>query len=367
MAATDPGREAPGLVDIELVSLTKRYGETTVLDDLSLRVLKGELCCLLGPSGCGKTTTLRILSGLAEPDSGRVKLGGVDITDTPPQRRNLGMVFQNYALFPHMNVSQNVAYGLRRKGISGSTADNRVAEALELVRLTGYQQRMVHQLSGGEQQRVALARSLVTEPKALLLDEPLSNLDARLRAEMRKEIQRIQQTLEMTTVYVTHDQEEALSMADRVVVMNRGVIEQIGTPREVYELPASRFVADFIGRVNFIPGRVEDGSLIAWGAHIPLPSGTRIGGGDVTCGIRPERVRFCIPGEGPFRGRIEDAHYLGSAVVYGIRLDVSGSQRVVLHVEVPAPQASKKEGDVVGLSFDARDMQMYQHEEALER
>ncbi len=223
--------------DLEIRSPCKSYGGPPVLKDLSFTVLKGQLCCLLGPSGCGKTTVLKIIDGLLSPDRGSVWLGGREITDLPPGKRNLGMVFQNYALFPHLDAFENVAYGLRRRRVAKRELHSRVHEVLQMVRLSGYGQRRVHELSGGQQQRVALARALVIEPRLLLLDEPLSNLDARLRIDMRREIVRIQKILNLTAIYVTHDQEEAVSIADRIVVINQDAVEQAGTPRDIYERP----------------------------------------------------------------------------------------------------------------------------------
>ena len=270
MVSQSTGSPNSTLVDLELLHLHKSFDDQEIVRDTSLLVSKGELCCLLGPSGCGKTTVLNIISGFLEPDKGSVLLGGHDITPVPPQQRNIGMVFQDYALFPHLTVYDNVAYGLKRRSWPKVRILSRVAEILEMVQMSGYEQRAIHELSGGEQQRVALARALVIEPSLLLLDEPLSNLDARLRTDMRIEIRRIQQTLGITTVYVTHDQEEAMSIADRIAVMNNGAIEQIGTSREIYEQPSTRFVADFIGNVNFIPGSIKNNRLQILGLEFPL-------------------------------------------------------------------------------------------------
>jgi putative spermidine/putrescine transport system ATP-binding protein len=242
---------------VELRRLSKRYGTTIAVRDLDLAIAEGEIAALVGPSGCGKTTVLRIIAGLVEPDGGSILIGGTDVTRTPVHKRGLGLVFQSYALFPHLSVFENVAFGLRRRGVAEPELDRRVAAALELVRLGELAARHPRQLSGGQQQRVALARSVVTEPRVLLLDEPLSNLDALLRDEMRVELRRLQQRLGITTVIVTHDQQEALTLADRVAVMNRGRIEQYASPQEVYDRPASVFVAGFVGRSNLIDVSVE--------------------------------------------------------------------------------------------------------------
>ena len=242
-------------MDLSIRRLEKRYPDFHIR--LDLRVEDGEMLCLLGPSGCGKTTTLRLIAGFIEADAGEILLGGRAVHGLPPEKRRIGMVFQEYALFPHMNVRRNVAFGLEMLGASRRERDRKVRELLDLVRLAGWERRTVTSLSGGERQRVALARALAPGPRLLLLDEPLSALDARLRKDLRTEIRRIQRNLGVTTIYVTHDQEEALVLADRVAVMNAGRIEQIGAPRRLYRRPATRFVAGFVGEANLLPGRVE--------------------------------------------------------------------------------------------------------------
>jgi len=244
-------------VDVRLEDLTKKFGEMTAVDHLSLDVKEGELCTLLGPSGCGKTTTLRCVAGFYTPDEGKIYFKDKLMNDVPPFKRNTGMVFQNYALWPHMTVFDNVAYGLKMRGMRRGEITKWVMDALRLVHLEGLEKRWPSQLSGGQQQRVALARALVIKPDVLLLDEPLSNLDAKLRVEMRTEIKKIQRALKITAIYVTHDQEEALSISDKLVVMNEGRAQQIGTSRQIYEEPENPFVADFIGIANFIKGRVK--------------------------------------------------------------------------------------------------------------
>ena len=250
------------MVEIRLVSVSKVYGRVRALDRVSLEVRDGELFTILGPSGCGKTTLLRVVAGFEVPEEGRVYFGDQDVTFLKPYMRNTAMVFQNYALWPHMTVFENIAYGLRIRrrqlGLSDEEIERRVREALKLVRLEGLEDRYPLQLSGGQQQRVALARALVVQPKVLLLDEPLSNLDAKLRLEMREEIRRIQSSLRITAIYVTHDQEEAMSLADRIAVMNRGRVLQVGTPREIYSKPSNLFVATFIGRSTYLAGEVAE-------------------------------------------------------------------------------------------------------------
>lgn len=247
------------MADIRLKQIVKRFGEVTAVDNLNLEVGAGELISLLGPSGCGKTTVLRMLAGFERPTSGTLEIGGKVVNDVPPQQREIGIVFQDYAVFPTMSVEDNVAYGLRLRRVTGAELRRRVDETLDLVGLNGYQKRMPNQLSGGQLQRVALARALVIRPRVLLLDEPLSNLDAALRLSIRKEIRKIQQELDMTTVFVTHDQEEALAMSDEIFVINEGEIQQSGTPNDIYDEPINRFVADFIGESNIVDGvMIED-------------------------------------------------------------------------------------------------------------
>src|SRR2546421_3059511 len=242
---------------LELINLSKLYGEHAAVAGVTLDVADGEFLVLLGPSGCGKTTTLRMIAGFVEPSGGSATIGGTDVTYLPPWRRNTGMVFQSYALFPHMTVAENVAFGLEMRKISKTDIAARAKEVLRMVRLDGYADRLPRQLSGGQQQRVALARALAVRPDVLLLDEPLSNLDAKLREEVRIEIRELQRKLGLTTIMVTHDQEEALTMADRLVVMSHGKVQQIGSQRDLYEHPANAFVAGFVGRTNFVRGRVE--------------------------------------------------------------------------------------------------------------
>src|SRR5215831_16900904 len=277
-----------------LERLEKRYGDTTVVAALDLAVKQGEFIALLGPSGCGKTTTLRMTAGLVPASGGRIVIGGEDVTRLPPYRRDIGLVFQNYALFPHMTVAQNVAFGLEMRGIARGEIASRVADALALVRLDTYGGRRPRELSGGQQQRVALARALVIRPSLLLLDEPLSNLDAKLREEMRSEIRDIQRRLGITTVFVTHDQVEALSMCDRVAVMEGGRLIQFGTPFEIYERPRHPFIADFVGRTNKLAGTVTEAGLVAVGPLSLRASETPPKGSAVIVMIRPHRIELRV-------------------------------------------------------------------------
>jgi putative spermidine/putrescine transport system ATP-binding protein len=319
---------------LELRSVRKQYGATVALHETSLAVAEGRLCFLLGPSGCGKTTTLRIVSGFIEPDGGEVWIGGQRVDGTPPDRRGLGMVFQHYALFPHMTVFDNVAFGLRMRRVRPDELRARVRRALDLVRLGDLEARYPRQLSGGQQQRVALARAIVIEPRLLLLDEPLSNLDLKLREEMRGEIRRLQRALGITTVFVTHDQDEALTMADDIVVMAGGRIVQTGTPTTLYERPGTRFVAQFIGESNVAPAtvreqlgpdrwRVEAGGL----ALVGTGGGAWAPGAAVAIAVRPERIRLQAGsgadepgGANGAVGLVEECVFRGALRRYHVRL-----------------------------------------------
>jgi ABC-type Fe3+/spermidine/putrescine transport system ATPase subunit len=287
-----------------LSHLTKRYDSLLAVNDLSLEVEQGEFISLLGPSGCGKTTTLRMVAGFIDPTAGEISVEGQRMNDLPSHRRNMGVVFQNYALFPHMTVGQNVAFGLEMRRVSGAEIGKRVAESLALVGLQGLEARYPRQLSGGQQQRVALARAIVISPSVLLLDEPLSSLDAKLRAQLRVELRRIQKEVGIATIFVTHDQEEALTLSDRVVVMHQGRAEQVGVPREIFDAPRTRYVADFMGYTNFLPGRLEE--RLGRSATVSV-AGTKIRvevapeglapGAEVTVAIRPEHLEI-KPGDG---------------------------------------------------------------------
>ena len=306
---------------LALEGLRKSYGEAPVVDGVDLAVRPGEFVTLLGPSGCGKTTILRMVAGLVAPSAGRIRVDGADITAAPVHRRNMGLVFQNYALFPHMTVAGNVAFGLEMRGVARDAATARVREALDLVRLGEYRDRRPRQLSGGQQQRVALARALVVRPAVLLLDEPLSNLDAKLREDLRDEIRAIQERLGTTTVFVTHDQAEALTMSDRVVVLNAGRIEQVGTPVEIYDAPATPFVATFIGRVNRLAATVTASD--ATGTTIAAPGlvgrSTRVlpAGARVQAMLRPQRIALAAgesSGENRLTGTVRRIVFAGDVV-----------------------------------------------------
>src|SRR3954449_12598227 len=296
---------------VRLKELTKLFGETRAVDRVSLTIEPGGMVALLGPSGCGKTTTLRMIAGLVEPNAGDIILDGKPITHVPVHRRNIGMLFQNYALFPHMTVAENIAFGLETRGIKRAAAAERVARALQLVQLPEYGSRMPGQLSGGQQQRGGLARALVVEPALLLLDEPLGALDKALRQSMQVELRALQQRLGVTTVMVTHDQDEALTMADRIGIMRDGRVEQVGAPAEVYQRPVSRFVAGFLGASNFLRGRVVNaasGAVLVDVPHGPIVSvaASRPVGSDVTVALRPEAISIETPHtETPFTDTIE--------------------------------------------------------------
>ncbi|MDT4940982.1 MAG: spermidine/putrescine transport system ATP-binding protein [Pseudonocardiales bacterium] len=320
---------------IELVGVAKRFssrhGVVTAVDTIDLTIGEGEFFSLLGPSGCGKTTTLRMIGGFEEPTGGQILLHGENVVGIPPNKRDVNVVFQSYALFPHMSVFNNVAFGLRRKGVTPVETARRVGEMLELVQLQGLQHRRPRELSGGQQQRVALARALVNKPRALLLDEPLAALDLKLRQAMQIELKRIQREVGITFVFVTHDQGEALTMSDRLVVMNAGKIEQLGAPREVYERPRTRFVAGFIGTSNIISGQVAsiDGTtaVLETGADetVTVPDATAVGataGASLDITVRPEKIMLTAdrpaPGGCAIRGRVTEVVYLGTSTQYEV-------------------------------------------------
>jgi spermidine/putrescine ABC transporter ATP-binding subunit len=315
---------------VALEAVSKRYGPTLALDAVSLVVRDGEFLSLLGPSGCGKTTTLNVVAGFVSPDAGRIRLDDEDVTYLPPWQRGLGVVFQSYALFPHMTVAENVAFGLRERGVPRGEIDTRVKEALALVRLPAASALRPAQLSGGMQQRVALARALVIRPRVLLLDEPLAALDRKLREEMRAELREIQRAVGITTVFVTHDQDEALGLSDRVAVMNAGRIEQLGSPRDVYDQPATPFVADFIGASSALEGRVLDGHTVALAGgrtlEVRLAQPLRPGA-EVRLLVRPERLELGGSGPNALPARVTSAMFLGDRSE--VRLELEGGQRVV--------------------------------------
>lgn len=352
---------------LSLKNITKVFparggvGEVTAVYNVDLDINKGELVTLLGPSGCGKTTTLRMIAGFEFPTTGEIILDGAKINSLPPHKRDMSMVFQSYAIFPHLTVFENIAYGLNVHHVSKAEALERVNHVLELVHLEGYGDRAPTQLSGGQQQRVALARALVMEPKVLLMDEPLSNLDAKLREEMRTEIRRIQKELNITSVYVTHDQIEAMTLSDRIVVMNQGKIEQIGSPVEMYRFPANKFVADFIGRAEFIDGVVveqNEAVLIvkALGEVVTLKNvkGTFSKHQEVTLIVRPEMVRVKKSGE-LFKGIVKRAVFLGDVIEY----DVEVNGKLLIGVETdPSVIVLFNEGEEVTVGFSEGSIQV---------
>ena len=315
-------------VAVRLVDVVKKFGDTAAVDHINLEVRDGEFFSLLGPSGCGKTTTLRMIGGFEQPTSGLIELQGQDVTWLPPYRRNVNTVFQNYALFPHITVYENVAFGLRRKGVKDSDLKGRVTSMLKLVELPGFETRKPTQISGGQAQRVALARALINKPAVLLLDEPLGALDLKLRKQMQVELKRIQQEVGITFIYVTHDQEEAMTMSDRIAVMNNGRYEQLGDPESLYERPTTRFVAGFLGISNLIPATVEGGdgayasARLGGDARIRVPRSLLNGTTSVSIGIRPEKIRLSElsvdppAGHNRLVGTVRDASYLGVSTQY---------------------------------------------------
>jgi spermidine/putrescine transport system ATP-binding protein len=321
--------KTPAAPDIHLDGVTKRFGEVSAVDDLTLSIPRGDFYALLGPSGCGKTTTLRMIGGFEDPTAGRVQLGGKDVTDDPPYRRDVNTVFQSYALFPHLSVERNVAFGLERRKVAKQEITRRVGEVLDLVQLTGYGKRKPAQLSGGQQQRVALARALINHPRALLLDEPLGALDLRLRKQLQIELKRIQQDVGITFVHVTHDQEEAMTMADRIAVMNEGRIEQAGDATDLYERPQTAFVAKFLGISNLIDGKAgAHGSFETHdGARLRVPP-ERLAdrnGSPLQAGVRPEKISLLpreqpVPdGQNQLEGQVTLASFLGVSIQYLVR------------------------------------------------
>ena len=342
MTAAPETKAARTAVEVRLEDLSRHYGPVVALDHLDLTLEPGELIALLGPSGCGKTTTLRLLAGLEDADTGRVVVGGRDITGLSAAKRDMGMVFQAYSLFPHMTVRQNVAFGLRLRKVSAAQRDKRALEMLDLVGLSVQADRYPHQLSGGQQQRVALARALAIEPQVLLLDEPLSALDAKVRAQLRDEIRRIQLDVGITTLFVTHDQEEALAIADRVGVMREGRLEQLAPPTEVYSRPATSFVAEFVGLSNRLAGEVRGGEVIVRGCRLPLVE-RDTPDGQVVALVRPEAVSLASnapepgteAGSGPLTGTVIAITFLGATSRVTVDL---GDTRVM--AQLPTSEAS---------------------------
>jgi spermidine/putrescine transport system ATP-binding protein len=310
---------APAVADVRLENVTKRFDDVVAVDDLSLEIERGSFFALLGPSGCGKTTTLRMIGGFEEPTAGTIYLGDEPVSGKPPYKRDVNTVFQSYALFPHLTIFENVAFGLRRRGVSKSDVRGRVFSILELVGLSGYEKRKPRQLSGGQQQRVALARALVNKPRVLLLDEPLGALDLKLRKQMQLELKAIQNDVGITFVHVTHDQEEAMTMADGIAIMNAGKIEQLGAPADLYEWPQTAFVASFLGISNLLPGTVTGPGTVRLdeGTEVRVPPEALNGRtGKVAVGVRPEKIRVGHVEENRLTGRLLETAYVGVATQY---------------------------------------------------
>ena len=351
-------------VDVRLERVTKDFGETIAVDDLSLDIAVGEFFSLLGPSGCGKTTTLRMIGGFEEPTRGTIYLRGRDVTDQPPHKRDVNTVFQSYALFPHLNVFENVAFGLRRRKVPGGEIDTRVRGALNLVDLEGFDKRKPGQMSGGQQQRVALARALVNEPQVLLLDEPLGALDLKLRKQMQLELKRIQQEVGITFIYVTHDQEEAMTMSDRLAVMRNGRIEQVGPPEEVYENPQTQFVAAFLGASNLLEGELKEqrngtSSVLLQGGdvvHMPSDRAPFQTGVSVLVGVRPEKITIA-PDNGPepvsdrnsVTGLLRMSTYIG--VSHQFQVEGPGGHEMTVWVQNLGTNPAPRPGERVRLSW----------------
>lgn len=356
------------IADIELIGVTKSYGSNLVVDNIDLIVPKGEFVSILGPSGCGKTTTLNMIAGFHDPNAGEIHIRGKNQVGVPPERRNIGLVFQNYALFPHMTVEENVAFGLKMQSKSKADTADAVRSALESVHLEGYETRYPKELSGGQQQRTALARAIAPQPSVLLLDEPLSNLDLKLREAMRVELKEIQERLGMTFVYVTHDQEEAMAMSDRIVVMSGGVVAQEGRPSDIYQNPVSAFVADFIGKSNLLPvAEVKEGrgkvQLTLKGGLALVAEKSAVTSSDETtlCCIRPENVQLAASGasgENLLSGRVEKMVNLGAHV----DLWVDVSKDCVLKVQVPVRRLQGvKTGSKIALLIEPSNIQLLAH------
>lgn len=315
---------------ITIKNALKKYGNTTVIEGLNLEIRDGELFTLLGPSGCGKTTLLRMIAGFNSIEGGDFYFGDERINDKDPAKRNIGMVFQNYAVFPHLTVRKNVAFGLNNRKLDKDTVTRETDKFLKMMRIDEYADRLPQNLSGGQQQRVALARALAVKPDVLLMDEPLSNLDAKLRLEMRQAIRNIQRELGITTVYVTHDQEEAMSISDTIAVMDHGVIQHLGAPKEIYQRPANLFVSTFIGRSNILDGKISGGTLLLEGVRLNCDEWQKIPSGDVKVSVRPEEFLICTENDGScIPGQVTDSIYLGMDTHYMVKL-ADGSEVLVI-------------------------------------
>jgi putative spermidine/putrescine transport system ATP-binding protein len=334
--------------DVRLERVEKSFdGRTRVVDRIDLSVAPGEFFALLGPSGCGKTTTLRMIAGFEAPDGGRITVGGQDVTHMPVHKRDMGMIFQSYALFPHRSVAENVAFGLRMRSLDKGEIKQRVAQALRQVALEGYEERRPAQLSGGQQQRVALARAIVIRPRVLLCDEPLAALDRKLRQSMQFELKQLQQQLGVTLIFVTHDQEEAMTVSDRIAVMNAGRIDQIGSPAEIYNRPRTRFVSDFIGEINLFDGEWRDGAFVSEGKPLPAQGS---GSGRGTIAIRPERMR--LSEHGPLHGTIKAATFVSGQMIYRVMIE-GGRELIIKEADTGAPRPA---GSPVGVAWNPTDV-----------
>jgi spermidine/putrescine transport system ATP-binding protein len=347
-------------VAVELAGVTKRFGEFVAVDDLTLDIYEGEFFSLLGPSGCGKTTTLRMIAGFEEPTQGGISVAGDPVRGVPPYRRPVNTVFQSYAIFPHLDVFDNVAFGLRRAGVKGDELRSRVLDACEMVQLSGFEKRKPSMLSGGQQQRVALARALVNRPRVLLLDEPLGALDLKLRKEMQLYLKDLQHEVGITFIYVTHDQEEALTMSDRIAVMNEGKVQQVADPPTLYEHPDNRFVADFIGQTNVFSGTVEsvNGSRVTLATSSGEKVEAYVGEAEVGVGqaahaaVRPEKVRFGDKGDNVVTVKIHQVVYLGVSTQY--IADLPGGEKLVLYQQNTTEEGYPEIGEEATVSWDAR-------------
>jgi ABC-type Fe3+/spermidine/putrescine transport system ATPase subunit len=344
---------------LSIRNLRVNFGEEVILPGLNLDIAAGEFCCLLGPSGCGKTTLLRTIAGFVRPSGGAIFLEEREITHCPPQKRDVGMVFQNYALFPHLCVFDNIAYGLKRRRVPPGEMKRRAYAMLETIGLAALAERRIDALSGGQQQRVALARILVLSPRLLLFDEPLSNLDARLRISLREEIREIQARTGVPALFVTHDQEEAMQMGHRIAVMEAGRLVQTGSPREIYEKPATLFVADFIGATNRVPARIEGRRLHLLGQVLPLPPGPSPAGNRFQAVIRPERIRLAAAGTDRLSGTIRARRFMGDYQLYQVALHSNGESSPLLTIKSFSGAALYHEGDRVSILIAPASIQLF--------
>lgn len=351
-------KREPGVADLKIQGLAKSYKDVRVLESIDLDIASGEFFTLLGPSGCGKTTLLRTIAGFQHQDRGEIIVNGERIDHKPAHKRDIGMVFQDYAVFPHLTVADNVAFGLKARTLPKADIAARVAESLRMVRLDGYQNRLPAEMSGGQQQRIGLARAMVIRPTLLLMDEPLSNLDAKLRIELREDIRDIQRRLGITTIYVTHDQEEALAVSDRICVMNKGNVEQIGTPFEIYRRPLRRFAAAFVGTMNFVPGQLEAGRLVIGNQTVAFPATEA--SGQVEVAIRPENVLLTgMPSEGEaisLNGQVRKVTFLGREAHYTLKTEVG---EIVVQVAEPGRDFIEMEGRPVDVRLPLQKIALF--------